>query len=114
MAQNLENIKVGDTVIFSLGGWYHKVVIDKVTKVTPKQFEVGTYRFWKKDGSMVGDAYRSCRLATEEDIENREKERHRISLRNTISQFFKYFEKVNSLTNEDMEYIVNIIKKYEK
>lgn len=38
MKHNLENIKIGDTVVFSTGGWYNTMTFAKVTKVTPKQF----------------------------------------------------------------------------
>lgn len=107
---NLENIKVGDTVIFSSGGWYNTTTIAKVTKETPKQFEVGSYRFRKNDGAMIGDTYRSCRLATDEDIAAKKREERHISLRNQILDFFKYYDKVNSLTIEQMEQIINIIK----
>lgn len=110
MGQNLDNIKVGDTVIFSMGGWHSSIVIDKVTRTTPKQFEVGSYRFWKKDGSMVGDSYKQCRLATEKDISDFNMEKHRNSLRSTISEFFKYYDKINSLSVDEMEKIVEIIK----
>lgn len=65
---NLENIKLGDSVIFSSGGWGRRTIIAKVTRVMPKQFEVGSYRFRKKDGAMIGDTYNQCRLATEKDI----------------------------------------------
>lgn len=45
MEHNMENIKVGDIVIFTIGGWYQTTIVDKVAKVTPKQFEVKGYRF---------------------------------------------------------------------
>lgn len=63
---------------------------------------------------MIGDAYRSCRLATDEDFANKKKEEQHISLRNKILNFCKYFDKVNSMSIEDMETITNIISKYEK
>lgn len=107
---NLENIKLGDSVIFSSGGWGQRTIIAKVTRVTPKQFEAGAYRFRKKDGSMIGNAYRSCRLATEEDVANQQREQYRISLRNKITQFFKTWEKAESLTIEELEKIESIIK----
>lgn len=111
MGQNLENIKVGDMVIFTTGSIYCTTVIDKVTRVTPAQFEVRSYRFRKKDGSMVGDRYRDCRLATEKDIEDFKKEQHRNLLRSKISQFFKSYQNIDSLTTEEMEKINAIISK---
>lgn len=111
MKQNLENIKVGDTVIFSMGGIYCSTIIDKVTRVTPKQFEVRSYRFRKKDGSMVGDVYRHCRLATEKDIKDFKMEQHRNSLQNKISKFFKSYQNIETLTIDEMEKINTIISK---
>ncbi len=110
MEQNFENIKVGDSVVFCASSWYNTLTIAQVTKVTPKQFEAGTYKFRKKDGSMVGDAYKRCKLATEEDFANLQRERYRISLRNKISKFFKTWEKAESLTIEELEKIESVIK----
>lgn len=107
---NLENIKLGDSVIFSSGGWGQRTIIAKVTRVMPKQFEAGSYRFRKKDGAMIGDTYNQCRLATEKDISDFKMEQHRNSLRSTISNFFKFSDKLRSLSIEEMEKIVNIIK----
>lgn len=107
---NLENIKLGDSVIFSSGGWGQRTIIAKVTRVMPKQFEVGSYRFRKKDGAMIGDTYNQCRLATEKDISDFKIEQHRNSLRSTISNFFKFSDKLRSLSIEEMEKIVDIIK----
>lgn len=110
MEQSFENIKVGDSVVFYANSWYNTLTIAQVTRVTPKQFEAGAYRFRKKDGSMIGNAYRSCRLATEEDVANQQREQYRISLRNKITQFFKTWEKAESLTIEELEKIESIIK----
>lgn len=107
---NLENIKLGDSVIFSSGGWGQRTIFAKVTRVMPKQFEVGSYRFRKKDGAMTGDTYNQCRLATEKDISDFKMEQHRNSLRSTISNFFKFSDKLRSLSIEEMEKIVDIIK----
>ena len=107
---NLENIKLGDSVIFSSGGWGQRTIIANVTRVMPKQFEVGSYRFRKKDGAMIGDTYNQCRLATEKDISDFKMEQHRNSLRSTISNFFKFSDKLRSLSIEEMEKIVDIIK----
>lgn len=110
MEQSLENIKIGDTVIFTTGGWYNRTIVAKVTIVTPKQFGVNEYRFNKKDGAMVGDRFTICRFATKEDVENYKREQRHIFLRNKISTFFKYFDNVNSLTVEELEKIESIIK----
>lgn len=107
MEQSFENIKVGDIVIFESGGWYNYTIIDKVTRVTPKQFEVKSHRFRKKDGSMIGNNYI---LATDEDIAAHNKEQQRISLRNKVSKFFKSYDSVDSLTIEELGKIENIIK----
>lgn len=110
MEHNLENIKVGDLVIFTIGGWHQTRIIDKVTRVTPKQFEVGGYRFWKKDGIMVGDSYKHCRIATEKDIADFNVEKHRNNLRIKIRTFFYSHNNVERLTIEEMEKIESIIK----
>lgn len=107
---NLENIKLGDSVIFSSGGWERRTIIAKVTRVMPKQFEVGSYRFRKKDGAMIGDTYNQCRLATEKDISDFKMEQHRNSLRREIYKFFKYYDNVELLSVEEMEKIIEIIK----
>lgn len=111
MEHNMENIKVGDIVIFTTGGWHQKTIIDKVTKVTPKQFEVKGYRFWKKDGTMVGDNSRYCRIATEKDIADFKEEKHRNNLRIKIRDFFSSYQNIECLTIEEMEKIESIIKK---
>ena len=36
MEHNMENIKVGDIVIFTIGDWNQKTIIDKVTKGNTK------------------------------------------------------------------------------
>ena len=111
MKQDFENVKVGDIVVFYMGGTYSATIIDKVTRVTPKQFEVRSYRFRKKDGSMVGYVYRHCRLSTEKDIEDFKMEQYRNSLRNKICKFFKSYQNIDSLTIDEMEKINAIISK---
>ena len=109
MEHNLENIKIGDLVIFTMGGWHQKTIIDKVARVTPKQFEVGAYRFWKKDGAMVGDSFKHCRIATEKVIADFKEEQHRKNLLIKIRKFFDTYQNVESLTIEEMETIESII-----
>lgn len=111
MEHNMENIKVGDIVIFTTAGWNQKTIIDKVTKVTPKQFEVQGYRFWKKDGTMAGDHFRHCRIATEKDIADFKEEKHRNNLRIKIRNFFSSYQNIECLTIEEMEKIKSIIEK---
>lgn len=110
MEQSFENIKVGDVVIFTTNGWHGRTIVDKVTRLTPKQFRAGEYSFNKKDGTMVGDRFIRCRPATKEDVENFKRERYLNSLRSKICQFFKSYDKINSLTIEDLEKIESIIK----
>lgn len=109
MEHNMENIKVGDLIIFTIGNWNQKAIIDKVTKVTPKQFEVKGYRFWKKDGSMVGSYFNHCRIATEKDIADFKAEKHRNNLRIKIRNFFSSYQNIECLTIEEMEKIESII-----
>lgn len=111
MEHNMENIKVGDIVIFITGGWKQKTIIDKVTKVTPKQFVVKGYRFWKKDGTMLGSRFNRCRIATEKDIADFKEEKHRNNLRIKIRDFFSSYQNIECLTIEEMEKIESIIKK---
>lgn len=109
MEHNMENIKVGDLIIFTIGDWNQKTIIDKVTKVTPKQFEVKGYRFWKKDGTMVGSYFDHCRIATEKDIADFKAEKHRNNLRIKIRNFFSSYQNIECLTIEEMEKIESII-----
>ena len=111
MGHNMENIKVGDLVIFTIGGWNQKTIMDKVAKVTPKQFEVKGYRFWKKDGTMVGDYLKHCRIATEKDIAGFKAEKYRNNLLIKIRNFFSSYQNIECLTIEEMEKIESIIKK---
>ncbi len=110
MENNLENIKVGDSVAFCTGGVYGATWISKVTKVTATQFEAGPNRFRKKDGVKVGNKYIKCRLATEKDIEHFKIEQRRSSLRTKLMDFFAYYDKVDSLTLDEMEKIVDVLK----
>ena len=110
MEHNMENIKVGDIIIFTIGGWHQKTISDTVTKVPPKQFEAKGYRFWKKDGTMAGD-FTHCRIATEKDIADFEEEKHRNNLRIKIRDFFSSYQNIECLTIEEMEKIESIIKK---
>lgn len=109
MEHNMENIKVGDLIIFTIGDWNQKTIINKVTKVTPKQFEVKGYRFWKKDGSMAGSYFNHCRIATEKDIADFNAEKHRNNLRIKIRKFFSSYQNIECLTIEEMEKIESII-----
>ena len=45
MGNNLENIKIGDTVVFTIGNWHQSTIIDKVDKISAKQFAVGSHHF---------------------------------------------------------------------
>ena len=111
MEHNMENIKVGDIVIFTIGEWSKKTIIDKVGNVTPKQFVVGAYRFWKKDGTMLGSRFNRCRIATEKDIEDFTVKKYRRELQNEICSFFSSYQNIKNLTIEEMEKIESIIKK---
>lgn len=33
MGNNLENIKIGDTVVFTIGNWHQSTIIDKVDEM---------------------------------------------------------------------------------
>ena len=107
----MENIKVGDIVIFTIGEWNKKTIIAKVANVTSKQFVVGAYRFWKKDGTMLGSPSNRCKIATEKDVADFNAEKHRNNLRRKILNFFSSYRDVDSLTTEEMEKIETIINK---
>lgn len=57
---NFDNVKLGDLVKYNTGGWYNRIVIGKVTKVTPTHFCVGTDRFRKSDGKKIGEYFCYC------------------------------------------------------
>ena len=60
-----ENLKVGDNVVISETIWGQR--IQKVTRITNKQIEVGYCRYWKKSGKQVGGGSHLL-IATEERI----------------------------------------------
>ena len=47
---NLENIKLGDSVIFSSGGWGQRTIIAKVTRVMPNNLKLVHTVFARKMG----------------------------------------------------------------
>ena len=52
MKEDFTNIKVGDILVLSR--WNMPEELVKVTNVTPKRFEAGTYTWNKNDGSVIG------------------------------------------------------------
>ena len=52
MKEDFTNVKVGDILVLSRGNMSEELV--KVTNVTPKRFEAGTYTWNKNNGSVIG------------------------------------------------------------
>ena len=52
MQEDFTNVKVGDILVLSR--WKMPKELVRVTKVTQKRFEAGTYTWNKNDGSVIG------------------------------------------------------------
>lgn len=52
MQEDFTNVKVGDILVLSR--WNMPEELVKVTKVTPKRFEAGTYTWNKENGRVIG------------------------------------------------------------
>lgn len=52
MKEDFTNVKVGDILVLSR--WNMSEELVKVTNVTPKRFEAGTYTWNKNNGSVIG------------------------------------------------------------
>lgn len=108
-----ENIKVGDRIVYNTGGWYSERVVSKVVRVTPKQFvDDRDCRFDKINGCIIGDRWRRCELATEEDVKKFEEDKRRKFLAYSISNFARNCSNLYSLTTEELETVYAITKKY--
>ena len=70
MKEDFTNIKVGDILVLSR--WTMPKELVRVTKVTPKRFEAGTFTWNKNNGSVIGFSDSYCRptinVPKEEDI----------------------------------------------
>lgn len=111
---NFDNVKLGDLVKYSTGGWYNRIVIGKVTKVTPTQFCVGSDRFHKSNGKKIGEYFCYCQPATSEELEAQHAELRKRQMANSIASWFKDSNNVNSLTSSQLEAINAIITKQSK
>ena len=101
-----QDIKVGDRVGLYLN-YYKKIGI--VDKVTPKRFEIGHYRFDKKDGICIGGwNSRAMKLTPEFEQE--------LLDINKRTRLLKVISKYNymSLTSNTLEQIAELIKKDKK
>ena len=52
MKEDFTNVKVGDILVLSR--WNMPEELVRVTKLTPKRFEAGSFTWAKKDGGVVG------------------------------------------------------------
>lgn len=103
---NMNDVNVGDSVHIS-GGFGHGRSVKKVTRITAKQFLVGTVRFWKERGAVVGGGTWNCsyaRYATEEDRAEIKKSNLRITLRKKIRD-----TKFSDLPTDTLQAIVSAI-----
>lgn len=100
---NFENIKIGDKVIINLSGVEDTAEVEKVTKT---QFTVSSgFRFFKKNGIMVGDNCCYAREYSKEDAEriSRLKDRRRmLAYINTVS--------FRLLSDEKLKRVYDILK----
>ncbi len=111
---NFDNVKLGDLVKYVTGGWYSRIVIGKVTKVSATQFAVGTDRFRKSDGKKIGEAYIHCEPATNEELEQQQAALRKQQLANNIVSWFGHSGNVAALTFAQLESIKAIINQTNK
>lgn len=96
MKEDFTNVKVGDILVLSR--WNMSEELVKVTNVTPKRFEAGTYTWNKNDGSVIGFSGSYWRptiyVPKEEDIT-------RIKQYNFVR---KVYRKLSALQLQDLTY----------
>ncbi len=106
---NFDNVKLGDIVKYTTGGFYSRPVVAKVTKVTAAQFAAGSDRFRKSDGKMIGKSYIYAQPATQQDLERQHAARLKTQLENKIMRWFDSRDNVVGLTMNQLETIQAII-----
>ena len=96
MKEDFTNVKVGDILVLSR--WNMPEELVRVTKLTPKRFEAGSFTWAKKTGSVVGFSGSYWRptiyVPKEEDI-------NRIQQDNFVR---KVYRKLSSLKLQDLTY----------
>ena len=96
MKEDFTNVKVGDILVLSR--WNMSEELVKVTNVTPKRFEAGTYTWNKNDESVIGFSGSYWRptiyVPKEEDIT-------RIKQYNFVR---KVYRKLSALQLQDLTY----------
>ena len=108
---DFSNVRLGDLVKFTTGDApFSRLHIGKVGKVTPTQFAIGVHRFYKKDGRMVGNAYRFAEPATEDDLAKAQAAQYKKNLQTSIIRWFDNSSNVALLTVAQLETIQSIIK----
>lgn len=96
----LENLKVGDMVIIK-GNITDVKTLSTIDRVTKTQIIIGYRRFRKSDGQLVGRDdwhYANIRPATDEDIEQINKEREKRELIKHLNGVVWYSLRLESLT----------------
>lgn len=107
--KSLEDVKVGDKVVFS-NGLDKSIVV--VTKVTKTQIHTGYSKYRKSDGRAVGSGtWDRARI----DLCTEESER-KINIENNKRNMVSYFRnyKFNLLSYEEMVNVYSILKEIEK
>lgn len=107
--ESLEDVKVGDKVIFS-NGWDKSIVT--VTKVTKTQIHTGYSKYRKCDGRLVGaGAWDMSRISLYTEEKGNE-----INIENKRRRMLAYFRsyKFNLLGYEEMVKVYNMLKEIEK
>lgn len=107
--KSLEDVKVGDKVIFS-NGWDKSIVV--VTKVTKTQIHTGYSKYRKSDGRLVGAGMwdmSKIELYAEEAYKE-------ITIENNRRRMLAYFRdyKFNLLAYDEMVKLYNTLKDIEK
>lgn len=108
MQTDLEDVKVGDKVIFS-DGWNKKIVT--VTKVTKTQIRAGYNKYRKCNGRVVGaGAWDMRRIEPYSEDADREIERknRRVEMCNYIRSY-----SYGSLSFDDLQKVYNMLNEIE-
>ena len=105
MKEWLESLKDGDDVLIT---FRHEQSISKVTKVTKTKIVVGSYRFNKNTGMVIGETiWRTASIS--EVTENASKDINRINLYRKLTAF-----RFSLLTLDQLERIQAIIDEGKK
>ena len=111
MRENLNDVQVGDKIIKHHSR--HSPQVVEVTRLTEKQIVVGSQKFWKKNGDMVGgsSAWSSTWvvLASDEDIKMVAFRNAKRKLANKVSEL-AHVKNFHSLSLEELKTIMDILE----